>query len=145
MCWDIKNDLFVFKLNFVKVSPSILSMQKIPTKRETLKVLMAVFDPHGFVSPILVNGKILIQEMWRVGIEWDEELQERLFKSWCSWLNELKLVDQIAIPRCFSNNLQFASEVQLQTFVDASEEAYCAVIYLRIVHKSGCDVTFVAS
>jgi hypothetical protein len=60
--WNLQTDSYTFKINFVKVDPEIVVLKRRPTKREVLKVVMAIFDPHGYASPILVHAKILMQK-----------------------------------------------------------------------------------
>lgn len=143
--WNTELDAFVFNLNLVKIDPQIMNPKRVPTKRESLKVIMSVFDPHGFVSPVTVRGRILMQEMWRAGIDWDEKLNDELAAKWKTWLVELEEVKSVKIPRCFSSILFDAESVQLHTFVDASELAACATSYLRVQQGERIDIAFIGA
>ena len=46
------------------------------TKRSVLK--KTVFDPLGLVSPFVVQAKIMLQELWNRGYDWDEEVQDEV-------------------------------------------------------------------
>ena len=37
-----------------------------------------MYDPLGIISPILVDAKILLQEICKMRIGWDDELSDRL-------------------------------------------------------------------
>lgn len=37
-----------------------------------LKMVPTVFDPLGLVSPFIIQGKIMLQEFWNWGYEWEE-------------------------------------------------------------------------
>ena len=37
----------------------------LPTKRSILKEIASVFDPLGLFSPVLLNGKVLLQSLWK--------------------------------------------------------------------------------
>jgi hypothetical protein len=37
-----------------------------------LKKIAAIFDPLGFVSPLVVVAKILLPELWTRGYGWDD-------------------------------------------------------------------------
>ena len=44
------------------------------TKRAVLSVISKVFDLLGLISPITMRAKILFQDIWRLGLSWDETL-----------------------------------------------------------------------
>ena len=41
-----------------------------------LKVVGRIYDPFGFVTPVLFHGKVFVQELWKEELAWDEELPE---------------------------------------------------------------------
>ena len=53
-----------------------------PTKRNILSIIASVFDPLGLVSPILLSAKILLQELCKSNIGWDETPEEEIIQSW---------------------------------------------------------------
>ena len=63
--------------------------EDMTTKRKVLKVIGRIFDPLGFVAPVLFHGKV--QELWKEELTWDEPLPEVLSKKWTDVLNKLKL------------------------------------------------------
>ena len=65
--WEVNADSFSFKFE----------RQNVPmTKRGILKVISSVFDPLGFVTPFVLKGKVIIQELWRRKYEWDDIVAE---------------------------------------------------------------------
>jgi len=78
--WNPTNDTFTFLVNFGKVQPEVLSSEKFPTKREMLRVLMSMFDPLAFVAYFTIADKILLQDVWKAGLGWDDELREILLE-----------------------------------------------------------------
>ncbi|KAG1683385.1 hypothetical protein GQR58_010038 [Nymphon striatum] len=93
--WDAEADVFKFKFYNENIGFS---------KRKMLKKIAAIFDPLGFLSPYIIRGKILIQDMWISGIDWDKPLEEKLLKLSMQWLNEMSELNNIYIPRCLSLN-----------------------------------------
>lgn len=80
----------------------------------------------------MVRLKILLQEVWRKGIEWDEVISGYLEEKWESWRRLLLKVEDVCIPRCYSALISGEeTTIQLHIFVDASEDAMAAVAYLR--------------
>uniref|UniRef100_A0A182N7R2 Integrase catalytic domain-containing protein n=1 Tax=Anopheles dirus TaxID=7168 RepID=A0A182N7R2_9DIPT len=90
---------------------------------------MSLFDPQGFLAPILVHGRILMQDMWRSCIDWDEEIGELEFRKWKQWVEMLAYVYKLSIPRWYFHGAPSTSlgDIQLHIFTDASEQAYGCV------------------
>ncbi|GBP65391.1 hypothetical protein EVAR_103273_1 [Eumeta japonica] len=63
---------------------------------------MSVFDPLGLASPVLITGKCMLQDIWRSGIDWDETIEADAHKKWLKWVNDIKKLASIRIPRCIS-------------------------------------------
>ncbi|XP_043219274.1 uncharacterized protein LOC122380292 [Amphibalanus amphitrite] len=61
-----------------------------PTKRICLKTLAAIFDPLCLMSPFTVRSKILFQETWSRGLQWDDELPADMKRKWAEWVTELE-------------------------------------------------------
>ncbi|XP_053968959.1 uncharacterized protein LOC128870369 [Anastrepha ludens] len=139
MFWDPLSDNFKYICRFARLRRDVINESIIPTKREALQVLMSIFDPLGFVCCYTVGLKILLQDVWRSGLAWDDPLQDNLFDKWNQWKSTMPLITAAEIPRCYSLLLKDAEDVQLHTFVDAGESAYAAVCYLRV--SKGNDVT----
>ncbi|XP_053969225.1 uncharacterized protein LOC128870597 [Anastrepha ludens] len=133
MYWEPKSDTFSYVLKFVRLKRNVFADRVVPTKREVLQVLMSVFDPLGLVACLTSYLKILIQDIWRSGIDWDQPLNYELSLKWKTWIEYIPVITSVSVPRCYSPLLyEDDCKVQLHTFVDASENAYAAVSYFRI-------------
>lgn len=137
-----KNFLFTEKFEKKTIFQDVLNGFRVPTKRELLKIAMAVFDPYGLLADFLLYTKIIMQELWKKQIGWDDPIPFELHRKWLIWWNEFKNIDQFKIPRCLSAQL-FTSNIQLHIFVDASQQAFSSVCYFRIQYENGIDVSFV--
>lgn len=60
LLWDSNEDCFTFSPNFSKVDAELLNGKRVPTKREVLSVVMSIYDPLGFATPLTVRGRILL-------------------------------------------------------------------------------------
>ncbi|XP_065084732.1 uncharacterized protein LOC135706971 [Ochlerotatus camptorhynchus] len=139
MRWMTKSDELCFSATMRGDVASIIENGHKPTKRQILRCVMSLFDPLGFLAPYLVFGKVLIQSAWRLGIGWDEKVDDRLFEQWRKWTEMIDHINSVRIPRCYfrktgATNL---ANVQLHTFVDAGRDACVCVSYLRVVNEDG--------
>ena len=126
--WDVVNDVFTFEsLNIKKEGI---------TKRSILKIVASVFDPLGFLAPFVLSAKILLQELWRLKVGWDDTLNPSYSKQWSKWKAELDNIHKVKIPRCHHPSGYKATDIQLHVFCDASELAYGAVAYLKFEFKT---------
>ena len=124
--WSPKSDYLEYNVTFDVCSLPL-------TKRNVLSNLSKVFDPLGLVSPLLITGKILMQEIWKRKLEWDEVLSDSLQRSWLEFTRSLSQTPKLRIPRYV-----FAPKnvrIELHGFSDASIRAYGACIYLRVVYS----------
>lgn len=60
------------------------------TKRGILSAMSNVFDPLGIAVPYVINGKLIIQELWRHRVDWDDELPDDILQKWQCWKESLK-------------------------------------------------------
>ena len=96
-----------------------------------------LFDPMGLLSPYTIRSKMLFQQLWNRGLQWDEQLPEDILQQWNAWKTELPKINEISIPRCFMQNGKFGTSVELHGFGDASPKAYDAVLYVRVTQQNG--------
>lgn len=129
LTWNRSTDKFVYSVH--------LEEQIIPiTKRRVISDISKLYDPLGWISPCIIPAKILIQKLWMSGISWDEELPSSLKKEWEEYRKSLKNLSEIEIKRWIG--LQSTnSKLELHGFSDASNAAYAAVVYTRVLDKDG--------
>lgn len=136
--WCPSTDTFQFKVN--------LFPGKIQTKRIVLSEIAKLYDPFGWLAPMVVKAKILLQLIHVAGTDWDTPIDSQYNEKWQKWKSELKLIEKLRLPRwlhtCRSNNrLQY----ELHGFCDASESAYAAVTYIRVKTENVSIKTFMVA
>jgi hypothetical protein len=120
--WDTVNDQFYIKL------PEF--GEREVTKRSILSFIAGVFDPCGWVSPILLRAKNLQAVIWKLGMGWDEEVDEEICLKWKTIAAEWKGVE-IAIPRCPFKGPHSMKSFEIHGFADASGHGLGFCIYLK--------------
>ncbi|KAL7299392.1 hypothetical protein TKK_0007958 [Trichogramma kaykai] len=144
--WDTNKDCFGFRGGEDKIDSSIRDFSRAPTKREFLKIIMSLFYSLGFLSPLIIQARILMQEVWASKIGWDQALLEVHFEKWKQWLKELSKIHSCRVQRCYQLAGYVSSLPELHMFCDASEKAFATVGYWRFVCADGRSrVAFVAS
>ena len=93
--------------------------------------LASQFDPLGIVSPYLLEGKLLLQRVATSSVEWDEVVSADIQDCWKKWLGHSELFEEFCIPRnCLPDNCsKHAADYQLHAFCNASNSAFCCVVY----------------
>ncbi|XP_078357312.1 uncharacterized protein LOC144642205 [Oculina patagonica] len=107
------------------------------TKREVLSDSAKIFDPLGLISCVTIVPKIIFQRLWERGTAWDEPLPPDIQREWLNWRTQLPEISAIRIPRCYTPVGREIVDRQLIGFSDASEKAYCGVVYLRSFDTAG--------
>ncbi|XP_052757764.1 uncharacterized protein LOC128202232 [Galleria mellonella] len=129
---DVKNDWFNI------TCPETIDIKSV-TKKSILSCIAKFYDPLGFVCPIIVKAKIIMQKLWAEGISWDASPSDHVKEEWLFFIDGLKAMEPIHINRNIPIPLG-SKAVQLIGFADASSKiGYGCCVYLRTV-DSDCNV-----
>ena len=128
--WKIMPDVFFFDVN--------LCSDVSVTRRKMLSIAASIFDPLGLLNPVILLGKLLLQDATRMKLNWDDEVPEVIKNEWVQWLKSLQRVKQIEIPRCIKPAMfDQESVIELHHFCDGSERAYGACSFIRCINSKG--------
>ncbi len=74
---------------------------------------------------------MILQDLCRLKIGWDDDLPEQVKQKWTDWLNGLHQLEEFKVSRC-NKPADFGEAVvaQLHHFADASEDTYSTASYL---------------
>ncbi|XP_075150557.1 uncharacterized protein LOC142224660 [Haematobia irritans] len=78
-----------------------------------------LFDPVGWLGPVIIVAKIIIQQVWLDKIGWDESLPLQTERQWRKFVDTNQYVNHVRIPRWVIYSTD--CEVELHVFSDASE------------------------
>ncbi|XP_055623126.1 uncharacterized protein LOC129766576 [Toxorhynchites rutilus septentrionalis] len=120
--WEPSTDQFRFSINISRKEGPI-------TKRKILSEIAQLYDPLGLIAPIIVRAKVLMQQLWMLSLDWDEEIPIEIETTWTKFVNELPYLANFRIDRYAFEE----GDVQLHCFADASDVAYGACLYVRSV------------
>ncbi|XP_062533692.1 uncharacterized protein LOC134202689, partial [Armigeres subalbatus] len=137
MLWNPVTDMLSFSTQMSVEMQELIRTATKPTKRQVLRCVMTLFDPLGMLAPFLIHGKVLIQDLWREGTKWDEQIGPDAYVKWQRWIRMIEYISDVQIPRCYfrhANQTTYQNS-ELHVFVDASEVAYSCVIYLRTLSE----------
>lgn len=105
------------------------------TKRSILSAVARLFDPLGLLSPSIIVAKMMIQQLWTLGVAWDEDVPDPLHGAWTRYHTSLPELERMQFPRWIG--ARHGATLQLHGFADASESAYGGVVYVRCVMPDG--------
>ncbi|KRX71786.1 hypothetical protein T06_11888 [Trichinella sp. T6] len=112
--WEREDDHVTF------VAPEKTRPEGEDTKRQMLSAASCIFDPIGCLAPFLDESP--------KEVEWH----------WVIWKRELVDLSFVRFPRALVPvPLEQAKQIELHALCDVSEQAYGAVLYLRVESVSG--------
>lgn len=133
LTWNATNDMLPLSLEkMIRKSEAVTKL----TKRSTISFASKLFDTLGYVEPITVKAKIMIQDLWKQNLSWDEDVPSEHKDQWLNWISDISNLTSVEIPRPYF--LTSISNRQLHIFCDSSQLAYGAVAYLR--GMSGAEI-----
>ena len=115
----------------------------VNTKREVLSEKAGIFDSLGLLSPVILIAKYIMQLIWRLKLDWDDDLPDSILCDWKKRVAELSSVASVRIPRCVKGSLAAPDELKLHVFSDASERGYGAVVYCRATRGAHVQLSLV--
>lgn len=125
--WCIESDEFRFRI----------VLRDCPlTRRGILSTVSSLYDPLGLISPVVLLGKLILQQMCADKLDWDEPLQDELRVKWSQWRESLKDLSDIRVRRCLKpDGFGQVASVELHHFSDASTVGYAQCSYVRLTNQ----------
>ena len=90
--WLPHGDKFTFLSKFTSPSSKLM-------KRITLFEVAQIFNPLGFISPVVMRAKILLQELWSLKLKWDDPMPSQIITRWPIIREDLTCVARLSITR----------------------------------------------
>ncbi|GFX10965.1 integrase catalytic domain-containing protein [Trichonephila clavipes] len=134
LIWNLKDDCLSCNINCQK------NEGKSITKRSLLSIANHIFDPIGFTAPVTLKPKLILQEIWKLKLKWDENLPKDILNQVKKWLEQLPILAGIKIPRCLNLSSNGIKRLTLHVFCDASKNAYATCVFLRVEYEENVFV-----
>jgi len=128
LLWNSTTDKLIFCVQ--------INQDTTPTKRSVLRTIALIYDPLGLLSPVIMQCKIFMQQLWHIKINCDDQLVTELKEHWQSLQRNLPIVNGIQIDRLVISKGKLR-RIELHGFCDASEVAYGACVKLRSIDVQG--------
>jgi len=128
LLWFVEQDCFMFRPRVTDTTC---------TRRAILSIVGGIYDPLGFIGPVVVSARSIFQEACRLKLSWDEQLPENLRRRWVKWVGGLSDLDGFSVPRCIGGFENGKERVELHIFCDGSTTAYATVAFARSVSTIG--------
>ena len=127
--WDVQNDLLY-------VATGALTTQAV-SKRSITSDVARFFDVLGWLAPATILMKVLLQHLWETKAGWDEGVSPDLQQQHSIWRQQLPAFSKFPFKRFYFTPGGIITHTELHGFLDASEHAYSAVVYIRAVYSNG--------
>ena len=131
--WNTPLDCLMF--DFSELIRCIESLSV--TKRSLLRITAKIFDPLGFLSPFVIQLKVLFQRLCSDRCGWDDPLPDKVLVQWQKIVSGLQSLNGMKVPRCYFDSNRTVAYSQLHGFSDASDQAFAAVVYFRASYSDG--------
>ena len=110
--------------------------KQMVTKRMILSVVYGIYDPLGFLTPLIIKAKVLLKKLWCCKLDWDETVPTEIFKEWCNFKRNMSVWKELLFRRCVKPYENVGDPIMI-TFCDASDDAFGACCYFRWQTRDG--------
>ncbi|GFS14898.1 Gag-pol fusion polyprotein [Elysia marginata] len=112
----VDHNKFIFSKE-VKTTPA--------KRRGMISTIASLNNPLGFIAPVILQGRVLLQQVCRGAADWDDSVTCDVEREWLQWIESLKSLQSIQIPHSFiPPKFKKTVKAELHHFSDASELGY---------------------
>ncbi len=111
------------------------------SKRLILSFIARLFDLTRVATPFVMVAKRLVQDVWRLGLDWDEFVPTEYHDVFTGWIEGLECLHSWKIRQSYDVytrvSWKSAFSFHVHVFGDASGRAYGACAYLTVGLEDG--------
>ena len=67
------------------------------TRRTILSAISQIFDPLGFINPVTVYAKLIMQELWTLNLGWNDAIPKDLEAAWIQYRQQMGDLDILLV------------------------------------------------
>lgn len=110
------------------------------TKRSILSTVARIYDPLGWISPLVFSAKVVLQQLWTLNLSWDDDIPANLAHKWNKFVVDLTNISKLNIPRFVQINNKIIKN-HLVGFCDGSSKGFGCCVYLVVEYVSQNYIT----
>ena len=118
--WCLRTDSYT--------APPPNSVDNPTTLRQLFSLVSSILDPIGLLSQLVIQFKIILQSLWKLGQTWDQAIPDHIQTSVNKLTDCYRAMPPVSVPR---RTFRSATIVELRVFTVSSNSAFAAVIYAR--------------
>ena len=140
--WNPESDQFIFDVtDLARAAPELH-----PTKRNLVSVIGKFYDPLGFLSPVIIWFKILLQKLCQCKLGLNKVIPEELIQKWNGLISDRSEAQPVSFSRSYLYNItESLTSITICGFCCSSTKAFAAVVYLLLRTEDHSVVRFVAA
>ncbi|GFY03794.1 integrase catalytic domain-containing protein [Trichonephila clavipes] len=119
MLWDPKVGCLTYK---VKISDKVNF-----SKGDVLSEIARLYDSLGLIGPIVTKAKIFIQELWKIKLDWSEQLPPDAMEEWMNFYQNYRITTLFAGGKCNFTKYKIGYLVT-GTLSQSQQQANCCLI-----------------
>ncbi|XP_049548037.1 uncharacterized protein LOC125959266 [Anopheles darlingi] len=121
------------------IGDEILQLAENLTKRGLVARISKLYDPVGILQPVIITAKMIMQDLWREDLAWDDCVSPASVHQWNEFTTQLPLLRKLHIPRMAAPSAP--TTIRIDGFCDASLKAYGCVFYVTFTDNQGNQTT----
>lgn len=83
------------------ISYQVCTTPRPPTKRGMISAISSIFDPCGYIAPVVFLAKTFIQQLWLMKIDWDDPIPPNIQRRWDAFV-----VDALGGPSASTSRMR---------------------------------------
>ena len=120
--WDTENDILEIRVPKWEQKAQY-------SRRDIVAFIAGIFDPIGFIAPIMNEAKLIVTELFPEGSSWDSPQSHEVGHEFENFANKV-IREKYIFPRYGLIPMNHKGDHYLVIFTDASKKLYSAVAYI---------------